>query len=340
MPSCVEISYVLSSLSSANRGPNTRPYGLRLRRRPIEDLNTVSVHGSDDLPSASASEVPMESSTTESLPIASEVLTTDPPFRSQETESESVSEVVFDCQDDSVDEPTEIPVSIPKKRPRKPSKRERKREKQRIRSLRRGRSSPAKKRRKKSEPELADEFSIPDYQAIVQILGKLDFETRDERYYLPPQCWVGKEEVEDIAYFSSTEKLRQNLCSKGIPESTTALTDEEEMELRSWVRYSIADPYLDDPQKCPAMMPMESTEAQKVVTKLGAVCSSSSYQWYAEKDKPPYDTWHEFEDFLTREGLSRLPDEKQQGTDCPVLLKVDLLRLAVYLADNDRIELL
>jgi hypothetical protein len=343
--------YYYSSSSSANRGPDTRPYGLRSIPRQI-GADTVSVHVSG-LPSASASEVPVESLTTESsLPLLSGPLATDPPFSNKETALESVSEMVFDCQDDSADEPTATTAIIQKKkRPRKAPKRKR------VQSRKIG--SSTKKRRKKSEPELAAEFSIPDYQAIAPILGKLGFETRDERYYLPSQCWVGKEEVEGVAFFLSTEKLRQDLCRQGIPNSTTALTDEEMDLLRTWVRYSIADRYFDDPQKCPSMIIMKPLEAQKMVTKLGAVCSSSSYQWYAEKEKPPYDTWHEFEDFLAREGLSslgswsgsvwtsktastlpRVSDEKQQATDSPVLLKIELLRLAVFLADNKRIKLL
>jgi hypothetical protein len=199
---------------------------------------------------------------------------------------------------------------------------------------------------KKHQPRESESFVIPDYEAVAPVLQKLGFQSRNGRFYLPRHgSRVGPEE-EDVTFFSSTERLRESLCRHGVPTSTIMLTEEEREDLLlPWVRYAIAVRFLEIPTECPPLMPMLASEAQRLIGQLGAR-RNGSYNWFLNDIR--YDTWREFENFLTHAGIADLvhgsvADSNNNNNNtkakCPVS-KEDVLRLAVYLAQNRRVDLL
>jgi hypothetical protein len=194
-----------------------------------------------------------------------------------------------------------------------------------------------RQRKGKELVKLNEGFLIPDYEAVAPVLQKLGFQSRNGRFYLPHHSLVQPEE--DVTFCSSSERLRESLCRYGVPTSTIVLTEEErEDTLLPWVRYSIAVPFLEEPTECPALVPMLAREAQKLMKHLGAR-TNDKYIWYL--DDVRYDAWQDLENYLTHAGIAGLVDmaDKNNKAGCPVS-RVDVIRLAVYLAQNQYVDLL
>jgi hypothetical protein len=86
-------------------------------------------------------------------------------------------------------------------------------------------------------------------------------------------------------------------------------------------------------------MPMPTKEAQKLMQQLGASSRNDSCVWFLYNDK--YDTRQEFENHLTHAAIASLVHvaDKNNKVGCPVS-KEDVIRLAVYLAQNQDVYLL
>jgi hypothetical protein len=185
----------------------------------------------------------------------------------------------------------------------------------------------------RKEPNM---MKIAEYQQVAPILQRLKFKISYGRYYLPPHCWA-KDEV-DVAYFHSSEELRQNLCQKGVPKTAEEPLDEKDYKaLREWVRYAIVVPFLTKANHVPLLDPMDAKEAKAVLKKLG-LRIGKRYKCYL--GSRCFEYWSDFEHHLTRYGIMELPGlSVASHLGESVVEKNDIIRLTLYLLENETVDL-